>query len=56
MEALLELAPRNAGADPGEVTVEFTEGASLHEIDACAGTCICSNGTYTCPNTGKSFL
>jgi hypothetical protein len=57
MEALLELAPRDAGVDPGDLDVEFLEGRSLHDIVACEATCgPCSRGTSVCPNTGRSYL
>jgi len=39
MTALLELAPRDAGAAPRELNVEFLEGTNLHEIAACSMTC-----------------
>ncbi|WP_163513452.1 hypothetical protein [Fodinicola acaciae] len=54
MEALLELAPRDAGTDPGEPDVEFLEGRSLHDIVACEASCYCTYGTDYCPATGRS--
>lgn len=54
MEALLELAPRDAGVDPGEPDVDFVGGRSMHEVDACVPTCVCIGNTNTCPGTGHS--
>lgn len=54
METLLELAPRDAGVDPGEPDVDFVGGRSMHEVDACVPTCVCIGNTNTCPGTGHS--
>jgi len=39
MTALLELAPRDAGAIPDEIHVDFVEGTTLHEVVACMQSC-----------------
>lgn len=54
MEALLELAPRDAGTDPGEPRVSFMGGRSLHDVVACPVSCKCSANTAFCPVTGTS--
>ncbi|HEU5474705.1 MAG TPA: hypothetical protein VFV67_29005 [Actinophytocola sp.] len=51
MTALLELAPRDAGAAPSGVNVEFLEGINLHEIAACHQTC-----DLACNTTGRSAI
>ncbi|MFI6908374.1 hypothetical protein ACIBKY_44435 [Nonomuraea sp. NPDC050394] len=51
MTALLELVPRDAGVAPPEVTVEFLEGATLHEVAACWITC-----TLACRQTENSAV
>lgn len=51
MTALLELAPRDAGAAPRDVYVEFLESTNLHEVAACMQTC-----DLACNNTGQSAV
>lgn len=48
MSTLLELAPRDAGEAPGDVNVEFPEGATLNENVACYITCTILCGRSDC--------
>jgi len=51
MTALLDLAPRDAGIAPSELTVDFLESTTLHEIAACQFTC-----THECRMSERSFI
>ncbi|WP_158607988.1 hypothetical protein [Nocardia panacis] len=56
MEILMEMTPRAAGATAVETDIVFDMPDPLHDVVACAGTCQCWDGTYSCPNTGRSYV